>query len=67
VEQARETNRLVQEYAAQTGGAVRYADVFTPMLGADGRPRPELYVEDGLHMSAAGYALWRDVLAPLVR
>ena len=67
VEKMRETNALVRDYARASGGAVRYADVFTPMLGADGRPRPELFVEDGLHMSAAGYAIWRDVLAPLVR
>lgn len=66
-EQMREANRLVREYAQASAGAVRFADVFTPMLGADGRPRPELYVEDGLHMSPAGYAIWRDVLAPLVR
>ena len=40
------------------------------MLGADGRPRPELYVEDGLHMTREGYLLWiplvRDVLETVV-
>ena len=40
---------------------------FTPMLGANGRPRPELYLADSLHMTPAGYALWRERLAPLVR
>ena len=67
VEKQREANRLVRDYAQDTGGAVRYVDVFTPMLGPDGRPRPELFVEDGLHMTAAGYAIWRDVLAPELR
>jgi lysophospholipase L1-like esterase len=28
------------------------------MLGADGKPRPELLVEDGLHMTPAGYDIW---------
>jgi len=28
------------------------------MLGADGRPRRELYVDDGLHMTRKGYLLW---------
>jgi lysophospholipase L1-like esterase len=37
------------------------------MLGADGRPRPELFVGDSLHMSPAGYALWRERLAAIVR
>jgi lysophospholipase L1-like esterase len=32
------------------------------MLGKNGRPRPELFLEDGLHLDAAGYDLWRDVV-----
>ncbi|MDP3069597.1 MAG: SGNH/GDSL hydrolase family protein [Opitutaceae bacterium] len=44
-----------------------YADIFTPMLGADGQPRPELFVKDMLHINAAGYALWQPVLAPLLK
>ena len=35
-----------------------YIDVFDAMLGLDGRPRPELYAEDGLHLSAEGYRVW---------
>jgi len=41
-------------------------DTFTPMLRADGRPRPELFGPDSLHMSRAGYALWREVIAPVI-
>ena len=44
-----------------------YIDVFTPMLGADGKPRPELYAPDGLHLSEEGYELWRRVTAPHLR
>jgi lysophospholipase L1-like esterase len=43
-----------------------YVDVYTPMLGADGRPRAELFDADGLHLSSAGYQLWRAVLRPYV-
>jgi len=39
-----------------------YADIATPMLGADGKPKPELFLEDGLHLNEAGYALWNSVL-----
>jgi lysophospholipase L1-like esterase len=37
------------------------------MLDASGQPRPELYLEDGLHMTPAGYAIWRDLIAPALR
>jgi lysophospholipase L1-like esterase len=39
-----------------------YIDVFTPMLGLDGQPRSELFLDDGLHLSAAGYQLWATIL-----
>jgi len=42
----------------------RFVDVATPMLAADDSFRPELYVRDQLHLSPAGYAIWRELLAP---
>ncbi len=43
-----------------------YIDVFSPMLGKDGKPRAELFVEDRLHLNGAGYRLWRSIVAPFV-
>jgi lysophospholipase L1-like esterase len=62
----REANRLVREEVSHDT-LQTYVDVFTPMLRADGRPRPELYVADSLHMTRAGYDLWRERLTPVVR
>ena len=62
----RETNRLVRAITA-TDPRQTFVDVFTPMLGTDGRPRPELFVADSLHMTPQGYAIWRRQLAPVVR
>ena len=62
----RKANALIEEHASRRGRLL-YVDVFTPMLDVDGTPRKELFVEDGLHLNARGYALWRDVLAPVVR
>ncbi len=39
-------------------------DVATAMLGADGKPRREIFVFDGLHLNPDGYALWTAVLRP---
>jgi lysophospholipase L1-like esterase len=52
---------------ARAHPSVDFIDVFSPMLDADGAPRPELFVEDGLHMAPAGYALWRREIAPFLR
>jgi len=62
----RAANQLVKDYAAK-GAGVDYIDVFTPMLGQNGLPRPELFREDRLHLSSAGYALWRSIIRPFVR
>lgn len=66
VDAMREANALIANAIARDSLAV-FADVFTPMLGADGRPRPELYLADSLHMTPAGYALWHERLAPFVQ
>jgi lysophospholipase L1-like esterase len=39
-------------------------DVATPTFDADGNRRVELFLEDGLHLSAAGYAMWTSVVRP---
>jgi lysophospholipase L1-like esterase len=66
VELQREANRLVRD-AVATDTLLSYVDVFEPMLGANGRPRPALFVGDSLHMTPAGYAVWRTQVAPFVR
>lgn len=65
-DQVRRTNELVRELA-EAEPLVEYIDIFTPMLGPDGTPRPGLFVEDGLHLNARGYELWESVVEPVVR
>ena len=57
----REANERVRAEIA-TRHRSTYIDLWTPMLGANNTPRPELFVEDGLHVNAQGYALWRDLI-----
>lgn len=66
VDRMREANALL-ERVVENDTAARYVDVFTPMLGANGRPRPELFRDDSLHMTRAGYELWKTILDPAVR
>lgn len=44
-----------------------YVDIYHAMLDAGGKPRPDLFVEDQLHMNAEGYALWTKAITPLLR
>lgn len=61
VDEIRETNRLIKEYSTQNH-LLTYIDIFTPMLGNDGKPRKELFAPDGLHLNGEGYTLWRNVV-----
>jgi lysophospholipase L1-like esterase len=58
----REANRLVREFTQTDLKRLGFIDVYTPMLGDDGKPRPELFVEDQLHMNAKGYELWTSIV-----
>lgn len=41
-----------------------WIDVATPTFDEAGRRRAELFLDDGLHLSPAGYAMWTSVLRP---
>jgi lysophospholipase L1-like esterase len=63
VDKMREANRLIQAITAKDDRLV-YVDVDPPMIGHDGKPRPELFAPDGLHLSAEGYKLWSSLVRP---
>jgi len=65
-EQMVRANALIAAECAKDKRNV-FLDVYTPMLDSKGQPRPELYVEDLLHMKPAGYAIWTPLLAPLLK
>jgi len=53
----KKANNLVREFCEKGTGLV-YVDVVPIMLRADNTPDPDLFVKDGLHMTAKGYELW---------
>jgi len=61
-----EANALVRE-ALKGLPRTGFNDIYTPMLGADGQPKANLFREDMLHMKPEGYAIWREALAPKVK
>lgn len=46
--------------------ALTFVDVWPVMLGSDGKPRPDIFREDGLHMNDTGYESWTKLLRPLL-
>ncbi|MFP3947570.1 MAG: SGNH/GDSL hydrolase family protein [Longimicrobiales bacterium] len=56
-----EANELIRAFTENSDN-LHYVDVATPMLGSDGEPVPELFVQDGLHMTDDGYEIWTEVV-----
>ncbi len=56
-------NDLIKAYCAGQDG-LTYIDCRDLTLGPDGKPRPELFVEDKLHFSPAGYELLAKAVRP---
>ena len=66
IEQIKGANALVKQYCA-THPHLTFVDIVPQMLGPDGKPRKELLVEDGLHMTPAGYKIWNDAMRPILQ
>jgi lysophospholipase L1-like esterase len=62
-EKAKTTNQLIEQYLGKQKNT-QFVNVWNPMLGKDGKPRQELFVEDNLHMNSKGYAIWQKLLEP---
>lgn len=54
------------EGCCRTNENTIYIDDFTPMLSAEGKPRPELFGKDGLHLNEQGRAIWISLLSPIL-
>lgn len=60
--QMMEANRMIRKFSEEQPN-LRYADLATPLLDADGNPL-DVFVDDGLHLNERGYFLWQQALAP---
>ena len=56
-------NNLIKEFLkGQTKSA--YIDVFSAMVDQQGNPKPDLFIDDRLHMNQKGYAIWVEIIGP---
>lgn len=63
VDNVRKANTMIAKQCAD-GERMVFIDIDKPMMGDDGKPRPELFLKDGLHMSDEGYAIWDALVKP---
>lgn len=59
-------NELVQAFT-KTDDRLGYIDTAAKMRAADGGPRPELLLLDGLHMNPDGYKIWNEMVGAVLR
>jgi lysophospholipase L1-like esterase len=57
-----EANLLVKDVCGKDP-QLKLLDLGPKMLGSDGKPNPDLFVKDGLHLSAKGYEIWAPAVA----
>ncbi len=65
VDRMRAANDLIRGICSHDD-RIAFIDIDGPMLGWDEKPRRELFVDDGLHLSAEGYRLWTTLVRPFV-
>ncbi|MBO94092.1 MAG: hypothetical protein CMI32_04225 [Opitutales bacterium] len=58
-------NRMIANHCAKDK-RLNFVDVSKVMLGKDGKPLPEIWLKDKLHMNEAGYARWTKLLRPIL-
>lgn len=53
-----------QKALAEQHDDVVFIDIAAEMLDAEGKPRPELFKKDMLHLAPAGYDIWNRLIEP---
>ena len=61
----RKTNELLAKECA-TQPWMKFIDITEPLIGAEGKPKEELFKPGDIHMLPAGYAVWKSVIAPVI-
>jgi lysophospholipase L1-like esterase len=62
IDQYKYTNNLIENEIVKFDNNWQFINVFKDMLDANGKPKGEYYVKDGLHLTNAAYKLWSDVI-----
>ena len=56
-------NELIKKYLSSKK-RTSYVDVYLEMIDDEGKPRPDLFLDDNLHMNKTGYVIWQKLIEP---
>ena len=56
-------NNLIRDFLKGQQKAA-FIDVFSAMIDQQGNPKPDLFIDDKLHMNQKGYAIWVEIIEP---
>src|SRR5690349_2814778 len=65
VDRMRQANAMIRQFC-ERDDRLGFVDTDNAMLGWDEKPRRELYVSDGLHLTAAGYQILNALVRPFL-
>lgn len=59
-------NKLIKKFLKKKKRTA-FVDVYHKMLNTEGKPMPDIFLEDNLHMNAKGYAIWQKAIEPYLK
>lgn len=62
LEKYQQANTAIAEFLSKQSNT-GYVDVYTAMLDSNGMPKEDIFLNDRLHMNAAGYKIWQGLLS----
>jgi lysophospholipase L1-like esterase len=62
IDKIRQTNDMIREEIMFNEAENHFINIYDAMLDENGSPRHELFEQDGLHLSPAGYDVWKQVI-----
>ncbi len=58
-------NKLIKKFLRKKKNS-KFISVWKKMLGPDGKPMEDIFLQDKLHMNAKGYAIWQKLITPFL-
>lgn len=61
----KEANSMIKKFSKEDS-RLFFVDAGTPLLGSDGKPNAQFYLNDNLHLNSRGYEIWTKLLSTTI-